>query len=731
MSSSVVGTSTTTTPIRSQSVDGASVVEQARKLFIPVIIQNARLRNPEMDPEELEKKVVSLVTDEQCLEFVKLAADARNQLKDKDVEGRKDVPSMVDLAGMMLGSHGNLETGKSGTKAESARPTGEGVKLADDVKEVSIKNSDDLEKDSNAVHEQRSENLSDSGMKRRRDPTVDAAGSTRPVKIVRRSTYHDHKPDPNPEVQGAVSRKASVDTARSPLSLSLATPMGEPPKLKQTNPPSNPPSEPSDSRGLSSLPGSPALNNLTQGKTVQTTHPSVAERGPGPDTGHRVNITAAMPMIMLEAAPAIDRLLSNASSDMDIDTDTSPSPAKHSPGFRYLDRQIAPPLEIQTDHRSYARDTSVPPKERSTPTLSVLAGGDTDVMMDVEHPTTISSVGRPIEVGNSSVSAVGTSFSTRPDDVISNQTTKIQGPDDDGNSYSTCSVQRLYATNSEPVTGAWSSSSATPIPRSHPPTPEKSKNPSLLTSGQTEKDKIERIAPPAPIQQRKPMGIVGDAREMTTGLVERNGLRRSLTSISSVGDRSLEDGIISQGPSSDSQEGNVLSSISSSQHLTVQRNSEETLQTTDVDSPLRNDAPRLAESRPTKLDPMNLDPPPSSHLDRQVDGPTNLSDSTLTDVRITKEAEQPPPAIGSIPREPSPARMDSSRPSAAAEAAVPSGLPLPSLCFAEVGKPRSQVFDVSYSVDEETASAARRWSLRRETLEYVPVTAHYHQTDLL
>lgn len=687
-----------------------------------------------MDPEELEKKVISLVTDEQCLEFVKLAADARNQLKDKDAEGRKEVPSMVDLAGMMLGSHGTLDTGKGGMKAESVRPTGEGAQVANDVKEVSIKHGDDLEKDSDAVHEQRSGNLSDSGMKRRREPTVDAAGSTRPVKIVRRSTYHDHKPDLNPEVQGAVSRKASVDKARSPLSSSLATPMGESPKLKQTNLPSDPPSEPSDSRGLPSLPGSPALNNLTQGKTVQTTHPSVAERGPGPDTRHRINITAAMPMTILEAAPAIDRLLSNASSDMDIDTDTSPSPAKHSPGFRYLDRQTAPPLEIQTDHRSYTRGTSVPPKERSTPTPSVPAGGDTDMMMDVEHPMTTSLAGRPIEVGNSSVSAVGTSFSTRADDVISNQTAKTQGPDNDSNSDSARSVQGLYATNSGPVAGAWNSSSDTPTPRSDPPTPEKSKNPSLLTSGQTEKDKIERIVPPSPLQQRKPMGIAGDAREMTTGLVERNGLRRSLTSISSVGDRSLEDGITSQGPSPDSQEGNVLPSISSSQHLTVQRNSEEMPQdskTMDVDFPLWNDAPRLAEARPTKLDPMNSDPSPSSHLDRQVDGPTNLSDSALTDVRITKEAEQPPPAIESIPREPSPADMDSLRPPATAEAAVPSGLPLPSLCFAEIGKPTSQVFDVSYSVDEGTASAARRWSLRRETFEYVPVTAHYHQTDLL
>ncbi|KAI0342637.1 hypothetical protein BDW22DRAFT_126613 [Trametopsis cervina] len=58
-----------------------NLIAQAKRLLVPVITQNARLRDPEADVEVLQNRVMSLITDDQCLQFLKLAKDVRDQLQ--------------------------------------------------------------------------------------------------------------------------------------------------------------------------------------------------------------------------------------------------------------------------------------------------------------------------------------------------------------------------------------------------------------------------------------------------------------------------------------------------------------------------------------------------------------------------------------------------------------------------------------------------------------------------
>ncbi|KAI0091150.1 hypothetical protein BDY19DRAFT_685919 [Irpex rosettiformis] len=57
------------------------LIEQAKQLLIPIITQNARLRDPDADAETIRNRVMSMITDEQCLDFLKIARSVRDQIR--------------------------------------------------------------------------------------------------------------------------------------------------------------------------------------------------------------------------------------------------------------------------------------------------------------------------------------------------------------------------------------------------------------------------------------------------------------------------------------------------------------------------------------------------------------------------------------------------------------------------------------------------------------------------
>ena len=98
----------------------------------------------------------------------------------------------------------------------------------------------------------------------------------------------------------------------------------------------------------------------------------------------------------------------------------------------------------------------------------------------------------------------------------------------------------------------------------------------------------------------------------------------------------------------------------------------------------------------------------------------------VTNIHRIDGPDHPPVPTETGPREPSSIPMDTSEPPDDVEKVLPSSVQLPWLCFAEVGKPNPQAFDISYKVNEEMAAAAHHWSQRRETFECVlPTTRSY------
>lgn len=58
----------------------SELIKQAKQVLIPIIIQNVRLRDPDANEETIQKRVESLITEKQCLEFVNLAKEFRQQM---------------------------------------------------------------------------------------------------------------------------------------------------------------------------------------------------------------------------------------------------------------------------------------------------------------------------------------------------------------------------------------------------------------------------------------------------------------------------------------------------------------------------------------------------------------------------------------------------------------------------------------------------------------------------
>ncbi|CAL1717171.1 unnamed protein product [Somion occarium] len=62
-----------------------SILEEAKHLMAPIILQNARRRDSKADEGLIRRKVEALLTEEHCLEFVRLAKEAQAQMTTREV----------------------------------------------------------------------------------------------------------------------------------------------------------------------------------------------------------------------------------------------------------------------------------------------------------------------------------------------------------------------------------------------------------------------------------------------------------------------------------------------------------------------------------------------------------------------------------------------------------------------------------------------------------------------
>ncbi|KAJ3557608.1 hypothetical protein NM688_g1387 [Phlebia brevispora] len=105
------------------------VLDEARRLFVSMIVQNAQLRDPDADVETLKTKTMELVTDEECLEFVRLANAYKTQVKEK-----QEKPDEHDVGGESVQSAVAGEQDRAGLDIKGANGVKrQGGPLQDDL----------------------------------------------------------------------------------------------------------------------------------------------------------------------------------------------------------------------------------------------------------------------------------------------------------------------------------------------------------------------------------------------------------------------------------------------------------------------------------------------------------------------------------------------------------------------------------------------------------------------
>ena len=114
---------------------------------------------------------------------------------------------------------------------------------------------------------------------------------------------------------------------------------------------------------------------------------------------------------------------------------------------------------------------------------------------------------------------------------------------------------------------------------------------------------------------------------------------------------------------------------------------------------------------------MHSSPMPNDMFSNSNDD--SVSEPSITDSHRTDDVRHPPSTTGADLQRPSPTPVHDPQPQGNAEMVLPSRVQLPWLCFVELGRPDPQVLDPTCTIDEEMAAAARSWSKRRETFEYV------------
>lgn len=98
----------------------SSILQKCRDLIIPLVLRNAKARDPEIDSEALEKKTKALVTDEVCAKSFSLAKDLKEQLDAK--RAQEEMLAKHDSSNVVIGVKRPRGDGDDGSTVKDRPP---------------------------------------------------------------------------------------------------------------------------------------------------------------------------------------------------------------------------------------------------------------------------------------------------------------------------------------------------------------------------------------------------------------------------------------------------------------------------------------------------------------------------------------------------------------------------------------------------------------------------------
>lgn len=675
----------------SVSTDRTAALEQMRQLILPVIIQNIRLRDPNADVQQVTNRVMSLMTDEQCMQFMNLATQAKSQMEGKRGDGMFGAAGMAQLGRLFGGGQANDEVrGRAdGGEEKSRNSSGVGTvqqvtKEVSEVQDVTMRSGREARAETGEQNFRATVNATLLGAKRPREPGGEE-GTSRPSKTIR-----------EPSSRASV---ASSNGRNSPQRASSSSrPDGEPPRAPKAM------RERTAKFQVDHIRKTNSPIDLTTSETVVTprwtsrvaTEPLSA--GSSTVLGSSAYISASssqdVSIAHLKVEPTVERLPSRALSDMEIDTDTFPSPAMVS----------SPPCladEPPADLRSIAQ-------RPSSPLAAQVASMESDDIRSsppaVAHTTTVSAPSPPVlSLDRSAAEQALSPAPTRED------------------------LSGLHTRPTDAVTTPLSSAAiADSQPRSIVVTP--------LASRQYTKDSgISLSPPPAASAKLSDEGVPLDHPHtfQTAPVLEniRHAEAAKGVSAHELGAPALDQDVhTSQSGSRDHENERVQSQDPSrSDGPGDQRRADagmvRTMQVDLVESatPAQTQPESsLPEARARRQvpspEPLEKDHPMEDQLPNSTSGATDDVVEQNVEPTPTSQALKSPSLRAQAPQPDVPVDADTSNVPARE---TPAPFRIPGICFAEVGKPSPQVHKISFHIDQDVAAAASRWSKRQSAFEYV------------
>ena len=688
---------------RSTSMDRTTLLEQAKLLLVPIIAQNARRRDPDADPKALEERVMSLVTDEQCLEFLRLARESQTQMK----------------GGTTAASDGTGETEVGEVKLEGhMAPRGsEAAGMADGVEATDVASAQAVQSP---------------GTKRQRTPMAELAESSRPRKTPRPTSGSDDS------TSGHQDARVSHDRTKDSGLASTSRPS---PAVAEHELGKEPPTAPralSDApRDLPSRPGiqmkvadAPVIisprNKSTQGKSsLPTDRRSTGSAVTGSRTGDERHAASVANL----DAPRLNELKRTAScaesEDMDVDPNADPSPGRQSPVLdQSQDSTItlasvsaeptdAPPSSVTAVSQDGTPHTPVEVKDlagtvTSLPSPDHSRGAQQDQPSPVETQTssraTLSNAAAAL--ARPPISHAESSTNRQASNVHYSQThtsTLDANLSDKSSSLLSVSTGSLLSDNGEASAELLSrqpnTERAIPSSESHIPGKSGPHDNLGLTNVASDPDRGDRSA--------------ARAQDTSSGRNNNEDLPSA--------NKSQQQEILSDAEASPSVEARQSLPLSANPNpgSSVVTNGSTPVANTDIVSST------AATFAPAVSPPSPLAQPASSTRDsRRIDDDISAPpDAVLADDhRSISSAITQRPDHNTVPMEVDPAVPTSSSTASKpppTEPEPPAPLRIPGLYFAEVGKNHAAVYNVTFHVDDESAAAAKRWSSRATTTEYV------------
>ena len=609
-----------------------------------------------MDPDELEKKVASLITDERCLALVKCAQDARNQAKGKLSEvGNQDL-SVLSSVELLFGGRD--------LKDEKRDPKGSGDEKSRPL--VAAGTSEGAAGEQ--VH-------GEFGAKRQRESTDGGEVPARATKVSRRTTADGRAPSTVitlPPIVAWATKDETIHTSSSRSSSKSAK---------------EPPAAPTIMRGLSnSQPqasiGSESSPSLETGAQIERTKSNTADIA-NSSIGNQSSQTerTAQPSSSISGSktllgvPSVARAPS-VSSDMDIDDDATPSPKKSLSSAQNSVQPLSSSASLLSDASSHPLTPAPTVRVQTSPTSDHINMCSNDVQTTPGTAQFESSVPLDGQINGSPSEPYEKRLSPA---TLSNSSTVVHD----------------VAQADSSITQLLPQTSANVLP-THESKPQSKGAPS---SRSVQEEKYVDSPSSASRGQNSSESEGSTVLETT----ERNNHSLSAADSTDIG---VSEGTI-QGSGVQKDQAltpTIPAAVAQTQPLpTVQTQDNDRMDTDESSG--RDDGSHVALGATAELPSSSIaashnapvaEPAGKSSISPNDANPQKVAGSTLTNGAVS------PSVGGPVKTLPGPTRLSS-----------------PYLYSAELGKPTPQVFTLTFDVGSESAAAASHWSRRQEQFEYV------------